>query len=199
MIKLTAIANTLEYYTPYNPTIAKKCRNLGGSWHGVKAAWVFKNDKDTRESLNSINKEVFGFSLKSKRVSAYIHINRDVESEKAPYVVGGCVLASARGRDSGAKVGEGVRLLNGDIDSGGSFKNWTSTIGANSKFKIESFPSDYDLNSHKDYKDIKIELIEFENIGFDEDEVITFQVSSLVEKLVDLGLTQSQINSILEL
>jgi len=129
----------------------------------------------------------------------YSSMLKDVEAEKAPYVVGGCVLASARGRDSGAKVGEGVRLLNGDIDSGGSMRNWTSTIGANSKFKIESFPSDYDLNSHKDYKDIKIELIEFENIGFDEDEVITFQVSSLVEKLVDLGLNQSQINSILEL
>jgi hypothetical protein len=198
MVKLIIAGNTIEYYTPYNPKITFRCRHLKGKWDGLKGAWILNNDKDIKEALNSLTKDTFGFGLNSKTATAYISFSEDVESKKSPYVVGGHVLSSARGRDTGARVGEDTLLLDGCVDSGGSFKNWTSTIKSGSKFRVNNFPVEYDLNSHEDAEHIRIEFVEFEN-DFDEDEVITFQVSSLVEKLVELGLSESQINSVLEL
>jgi hypothetical protein len=51
----------------------------------------------------------------------------------------GRTIAKARGRDSGAKLGDGIILLNGSVDSGGSVKNWTTDVDE-AAFIIKDFP-----------------------------------------------------------
>ena len=49
----------------------------------------------------------------------------------------GVRVAVAFGRDSGAKVGRNVRMIDGDIDSGGSRVNWYCSVDAGSVFELE--------------------------------------------------------------
>jgi hypothetical protein len=46
-------------------------------------------------------------------------------------------VAVAFDRDSGARVGYGVRMISGEIDSGGSRKNWYCVVKAGSVFELE--------------------------------------------------------------
>lgn len=63
-------------------------------------------------------------------------------------------IASARGRDSGAKVGTDVSLLSGKIYSCGSVKNWKTAIEEGSEFVLknvnrkvfEKFENEYDID-----------------------------------------------------
>lgn len=47
-----------------------------------------------------------------------------------------------RGRDSGARLGECVILLDGDISSGGSRVNWTTTVDIDSVIEIKDMTSE---------------------------------------------------------
>ena len=49
-------------------------------------------------------------------------------------------MARAYGRDSGAKIGEGVVFLEGGASSGGSVKNWYTTIKKGSVFEVRDVP-----------------------------------------------------------
>ena len=46
-------------------------------------------------------------------------------------------IAVAFSRDSGAKIGYGIRMIDGNISSGGSRKNWYCSVSAGSIFELE--------------------------------------------------------------
>ena len=46
-------------------------------------------------------------------------------------------IAVAFDRDSGAKIGDGVRMIDGEIDSGGSRVNWYCIVKMDSVFELE--------------------------------------------------------------
>ena len=69
-------------------------------------------------------------------------------------------VAVAFSRDSGAKVGYDVHaMLEGDIDSGGSAKNWHCYVGAGSVFELEVCKVFFDTNKNR-VKKWDIEVIE---------------------------------------
>lgn len=49
-------------------------------------------------------------------------------------------IASAWGRDSGARVGDDVAFVEGRPESGGSFKNWRSVVPAGSVVVLHNVP-----------------------------------------------------------
>lgn len=49
---------------------------------------------------------------------------------QGPVEVAGRTIARAWGRDSGAKLGDGVVKLQGRVGSGGSMKNWETVVDA---------------------------------------------------------------------
>ncbi|MDX8393213.1 MAG: hypothetical protein R8K21_01325 [Mariprofundales bacterium] len=49
----------------------------------------------------------------------------------------GVVVLTGHGRDSGAKVGNGISLVDGEMGSGGSQKNWTVRLSNNSKIRLK--------------------------------------------------------------
>lgn len=59
---------------------------------------------------------------------------------QGPFVMLGRVLASAVGRDSGAKLGDGVRLRDGRVRSGGSIKNWLTVIDEGTELVVHDVP-----------------------------------------------------------
>jgi len=58
-------------------------------------------------------------------------------------------VAVAFDRDSGAKVGYEARMISGDIDSGGSRKNWYCIVKEGSVFEIEVDAEFYNKNKNR--------------------------------------------------
>jgi hypothetical protein len=138
MTEITTKDGFIYLVSPYDEDIARKCRNLNGDWTGN--AWKFKYDEDVLAAVKHAVNETFEFDYDAPRATAKIEFKEDFYQGKAPYTIGGYILSEARGRDSGAKVGPGVLLLEGKIESGGSMKNWSSEVRAGSVFKIKNFP-----------------------------------------------------------
>ncbi|GAN46095.1 hypothetical protein ABID82_001607 [Methylobacterium sp. PvP062] len=54
----------------------------------------------------------------------------DKDSWRSPVEVAGRLIARAFDRDSGAKLGDGIVLLSGNVTSGGSRANWKTIVSA---------------------------------------------------------------------
>lgn len=68
-------------------------------------------------------------------------------------------VAVASGHDSGAKVGYCTVMISGEINSGGSRKNWYCEVSKGSVFELEVDSEFYRKNKHR-IKKWKIEEIE---------------------------------------
>ena len=73
----------------------------------------------------------------------------------------GVKVAVAFDRDSGARVGYGVRMICGNIDSGGSRKNWYCVVGKGSVFELEVDAEFYYKNKNRITKWAISEIKEF--------------------------------------
>ncbi len=58
-------------------------------------------------------------------------------------------VAVAFDRDSGAKPAYGARLISGDIDSGGSRKNWYCQVSEGAVFEIEVDQEAFEKNKNR--------------------------------------------------
>ena len=90
-----------------------------------------------KEQLKKLLVEYYGETGEEQKRTYKITATRNHEEHLAPVTAGGLVIASARGRDTGAKVGEGVYMLEGDIDSTGSVKHWNTWVDEGSVFQVE--------------------------------------------------------------
>ena len=127
--------------SPYNPDFISKVKLMGGKWDAVRKVW--KVEENLIEDVRSIMREVYGRDDRgelSGTCTVIVSFSEDVDGYKSPVTVFGRVIASAYGRDSGAKVGEGCAFLEGRPESGGSMKNWRTTVPAGSKVKIMDVP-----------------------------------------------------------
>lgn len=68
-------------------------------------------------------------------------------------------IAVAFDRDSGAKIGDGVRMIDGEIDSGGSRVNWYCIVKMDSVFELEVDQEVFYKNKNR-IKKWDIQLIE---------------------------------------
>jgi len=68
-------------------------------------------------------------------------------------------VAVAFDRDSGAKVGYDVRMISGDIDSGGSRANWYCSVLEGSVFELEIDEELFNKNKNR-IKKWDMEIIE---------------------------------------
>lgn len=142
---------TLRHFM-YNADLIEKCRKLGGRWDGDEKAWVFPGFvSDKVEELDEIyNDELITIELKAKE-----YFSRCNE----PILFCGYVVARATGRDSGAKLGEGVSMLQGSVGSSGSMKNWATCIQEGTIIRLNVPARLYRL-SFLDYEDLfEIELV----------------------------------------
>jgi len=73
----------------------------------------------------------------------------------------GTKIAVAFDRDSGAKIGYSVRMLSGNIGSGGSRKNWYCYVAEGSVFELEVDREFYQKNKNRIKKWEIEEITEF--------------------------------------
>ena len=113
----------------YNEQLVAECRRLGGKWDPEEKAWIFSG-------LVESEVEELDLRYNSKKVAVKIHFSEEESAGTGPVTVAGIPIASASGRDSGAKLRDGIAVLSGGASSGGSRKNWYTIIEAGTTLRM---------------------------------------------------------------
>jgi len=126
----------IKVTSPYNQKFVNKARNLRGKWKD--GAWWF--DDSIVDYVRDLMKGCFGTTGEEPYDNVDLVISNFTDSySRGAVELFGRTIAKAWGRDSGAKLGDGIILISGRIKSGGSVKNWyTEVDGAD--FIIKDFP-----------------------------------------------------------
>lgn len=120
-LKITKKERTVEVFSEYNSYFVEGARNLGGKWRNE--CWVF--DIREEDDVKKLCMEAYGEDgVNVDQVDVEIVFKDEFYAPKGPIDVFGRTIARAFGRDSGAKLGDGVKLIEGEFYSSGSMKNW---------------------------------------------------------------------------
>lgn len=121
--------NGFYIHSQYNPEFIEGARKLGGKWSSEERAWYFMDEVEPH--VKDLCLRVYGkYVDEVGRVDLRVRLKPGWYADKAPLIVAGRILARAFGRDSGAKMEDGVIALQGGFTSGGSMKHWdTRTKG----------------------------------------------------------------------
>lgn len=136
--KKNEIDGTIEVVTPYNREFVEKARNLRGKWNSAKSAWVF--DDSIEEYVKQALIDCYGTTGEGPIEYCSLLIKKHTDqADKDAVELFGRTIAKAYGRDSGAKLGDGIVWIDGTYDSGGSVKNWRTDVYSGT-FEIQNFP-----------------------------------------------------------
>lgn len=141
-MKIEITENAALVYTPYNANFVTRIKTVGGAkWDGTKKAW--KVPANTVDEVRSIMREIYGETDEPEaveKVNVRLTFNESYWRTCRPITLLGKTVASAFGRDSGAKVGDGVTFVKGAPESGGSAKNWHTEIPEGSIVILHDVP-----------------------------------------------------------
>lgn len=114
----------------FNTRMVERCHELSGKWDREIGVWVFSDlVEDQVEELE----EYYCGEL----IPVEITIKRTIIGDRDPVYIDGYRIATAMGRDSGAKLDANVSMISGCITSGGSMKNWTTVIKPDSVIRMK--------------------------------------------------------------
>lgn len=130
-MKITISEDIALVYTPYNADFVSRIKSSvgGAKWDGTKKAW--KVPATAVDAVRDIMREIYGETDEPEstdKVNVRLTFTKECSPLCAPVTMLGKTIASAFGRDSGAKVGDGVTFLEGSPRSGGSVKNWHTVV-----------------------------------------------------------------------
>ena len=162
-MKIEIRENTAYVYTPYNPSFVKKIKTIGGAkWDSSERCW--KIPAPAVDAAREIMMDVYGetdLPDDVEKVTVRVSFPDGYAECRAPIVVFGRIIASAYGRDTGAKVGDGVVFIKGAPKSGGSRNNWDTIIPDGSVAEIRNVPVTA-LNNSFDYEIVEEKKIDRE-------------------------------------
>lgn len=146
-------------YTPYNRTFVQKIKTIGGArWNGE--AWVIP--ANALDVCRNIMKDVYGetdLPDESEKITVKVTLRETLAEEREPVVMFGHTIASAFGRDTGAKVADGVQFIDGQPTSGGSRSRWDTVVPDGSVFIIENVSRDK-FNADREKYNADFEIVE---------------------------------------
>lgn len=128
-VTLTASGGRLIAKTPFaNTNFNSRARAMAGHWDAIAGGWVFdaRNEALVRAAL----RRSYGTDGTTPADTVSVQMSVAKSQWQGPVEVAGRVIARAFGRDSGAKLGQGIVLVSGSAHSGGSVKNWTTIVDA---------------------------------------------------------------------
>lgn len=129
-IKINTIDDRAYLETPYNANFVAAVKQIGGaSWDRSRRAWSIP--AEAIDQAREIMRRVYGEDDRPSTepsVSVKLTFDDRICEWHAPVTIMGKTIASAWGRDSGARVGDDVVFVEGRPESGGSVKNWYSVV-----------------------------------------------------------------------
>ncbi|MGE8130077.1 hypothetical protein ACQKQD_24155 [Methylobacterium sp. NPDC080182] len=126
-IQITKSGTDVLIRTPHaNSNFNKRVKDMGGCWEAPAWRVDARNEALVRAAL----KRSYGGDGDGEPDTVSLQCRVEKDAWHGPVEVAGRVIARAFGRDSGAKLGEGVVRLSGTVRSGGSMKNWETVVDA---------------------------------------------------------------------
>ena len=136
-VRLETEGRTLKAVTPFHADFVKGARKLAGKWRG--GVWIFPASQEDR--VRDLCRKVYGTDGEPcEAVTLRVEFPEAVQARQDSIFVAGRMVARATGRDSGARPGPGVVLLEGGVESGGSRTNWATVIRAGTVVEILDLP-----------------------------------------------------------
>lgn len=136
IVKITSVGGQLHVKSPYNSKFVGQAKALGGKWRDE--AWVFDIRDEAR--VRELCRELYGSDgLTADTITLRIEWREEGSSDKGPIEVSGRPIARAFGRDSGAKLADGIVQLAGGFSSGGSVKNWVTRVRGGTIVLVRDF------------------------------------------------------------
>ena len=150
----------IAVYTPYDKKFVQAIKKIGSArWNGE--AWTVP--ENYIDDVRSFMKDIYGRDDQDpgESVDCEIEFFGEYYEDKAAFTMFGKTLARAWGRDSGARVGDDVMLVDGSIGSGGSRANWDTRIYKGAKFIVKNIPKarfDKEKDEYSEEYKIKITI-----------------------------------------
>lgn len=119
--------------SPFHPNFPAEARRLGGRWQPNSRNWVF--DRRDEAELRNLLQKTYGTDGTTKPELLAVELDLDggpltLTEDQLSIFFGGREIARAFHRDGLASLGEGVRLLRGEVYTGGSRRHpsiaWTN-------------------------------------------------------------------------
>ena len=131
-IKVTIKDGRASVFTPFNRDFVTAIRNVGGrKWDADDKCWTVP--EEALPQVRQIMMDVYGetdLPDTCGSVTVKVTFKEEYYERCNDVIIFKKVIASARGRDSGARPGDDVTFLEGKPTSGGSMKNWESVVPA---------------------------------------------------------------------
>lgn len=136
----------VKLVSPYHPDLPAKAKDIGGRFatalNGEKG-WYF--DPRDEERVLALARDVYGTDGRTPVETVTIRVNLDSPrvlngNDALSYWYEGREIARARGRDSGARLSEGVVLVEGRVGSAGSRNNPCITHKTGTVVEIRDVP-----------------------------------------------------------
>lgn len=139
-IKTEKDGNKVRIFTPYNSDFVKRVKLLCGKWNADKRCWVIPELalEDAREAMREIYGEDDLSDVEKEVVT--LSFREEVSELRDSVQLLGRVIATAYGRDSGAKSGDEVAFISGSPKSGGSRINWYTVVPEGCVVRIFNVP-----------------------------------------------------------
>lgn len=119
-------AGTIAVQAPYHAEFVAKAKNMGGKWQSPR--WVFdiRNENLVRQACI----DCYGTDGETTADTVTLKVSLAGGSYclRSAITLCGRTIARAFGRDSGARLGDGIVLLEGEFISSGSMKNWATEV-----------------------------------------------------------------------
>lgn len=137
----TAPDGRARVHTPYNADFVARIKTAGGRWDSAAKCWTVS--ADALDVVRAIMRDVYGMDDNPVRETARVRLTFEARVYEccASVTILGHTIARAFGRDSGARVGDGVYYEVGKPGSGGSVKNWISVVEAGSVVVLAAVPT----------------------------------------------------------
>lgn len=134
MIQVKKTESGIEVITPYNAEFVSDLKRSisGAKWNG--SAWIVPAEAEG--AIMDMLNNYYGYDPAEKFVTVHITAKKELYGPRGNVYFEGFPIARATGRDSGARVCDGVIKISGNINSGGSVKNWETVVREGATFQL---------------------------------------------------------------
>jgi hypothetical protein len=134
------VAKKILVQCPYNTKFILDAKRLAGKWLSDDKVWSFSTLHE--QLVRDLCHKWFGTdgTVPPDLVDVQITFSRARSENEGPVTLYGRVVASARGPDSAARLGEGVVFVEGKAFSRGDHKGWRTIVGEASVVRMTGIP-----------------------------------------------------------
>ena len=134
------VAKKILVHCPYNTKFILGAKKLAGKWLPDEKAWSFSTQHE--DLVRALCHKWFGTdgTVPPDLVDVQIAYREARSEEEGPVTIFGRVVARARGRDTTARLGEGVVFVEGKTFSRGDHKGWRTIVGEGSVVRMTGVP-----------------------------------------------------------